>query len=180
MALKTKLLFLLSIVTSRESLVWKIYAKRAEENKKKESSNQRVCSPQNAQKSNVSANPIELGKLEKLECPFKDEFNCNLTEKQSSFTRIVHHAYRPFRFYMPIHFTGCFLVNEKGFTHTVYMKQKSAPLWKIMKGFYMDVFGINNNGFSALLVDSQKRRHFYVLIFLLKVLLCPKKWLAGL
>ena len=90
MALKTKLLFLLSIVTSRESLVWKIYAKRAEDNKKKESSNQRVSSPQNAQKSNVPANPIELGKLEKLECPFKDEFNCNLTQKQKT----EHHDFR--------------------------------------------------------------------------------------
>ena len=90
MALKTKLLFLLSIVTSRESLVWKIYAKRAEDNKKKELSNQRVSSSQNAQKSNVPANPIELGKLEKLECPFKDEFNCNLTQKQKT----EHHDFR--------------------------------------------------------------------------------------
>jgi len=80
------------IITSRESLVWKIYAKKAEE-KKNESSNQsKVISPRKSpmrisQSSNIpqkNETPIELGKLEKLECPFKDEFKCNLTNKQKT------------------------------------------------------------------------------------------------
>merc|ERR1711874_499662 len=87
------------IVTSRESLVWKIYAKKPkEEDKKNESSNQNVTaakkSPmkgkENVNKSNVPTKSIELGKLEKLECPFKDEFNCNLSQKQKT----EHHDFR--------------------------------------------------------------------------------------
>ena len=85
------------IITSRESLVWKIYAKKAEE-KKNEEANQKAISPkkQNYYVSRPNLpqrhepSPIELGKLEKLECPFKEEFKCNLSPKQ----RVEHHDFR--------------------------------------------------------------------------------------
>ena len=38
----------------------------------------------NAQKSRNQANPIELGNQQRLECPFKDEFDCKLTNKQKT------------------------------------------------------------------------------------------------
>jgi len=84
------------IITSRESLVWKIYARKHEE-KKNES--QKAISPKKSpmrvnQTSNIpqryEPSPIVLGKLEKLECPFKDEFKCNLTNKQMT----EHHDFR--------------------------------------------------------------------------------------
>jgi len=92
------------IITSRESLVWKIYAKKPkEDDKKNESPSQKVISPKKSPKKenrdeNIPKNeiqkplPIELGKLEKLECPFKDEFNCNLTQKTKNRTPRLPHA----------------------------------------------------------------------------------------
>jgi len=87
------------IITSRESLVWKIYAKKPKEDDKKNESSTPKKSPMKInQTSNIPLQrnetqkplPIELGKLEKLECPFKDEFKCNLTNKQ----RTEHHDFR--------------------------------------------------------------------------------------